>query len=360
MLLNPNSLKTGILVTLLTVVMVLFLPWLDYTICKKLGVSLNDRLSRNPNADRILHLRKRLLIAMFAVYLLLVGYVALFSRDPSEDYQVVSELFTGLKDSIKIDFGILGFIVSIFRDGYSAAISHVKLQHFENIAQVYMNICMFIPMGYLLPYIFDWFRQKVRPRTILACFLASLAIENIQLLTRLGFYDVDDLFANTLGGIIGVYLYISVAYILAHPDWRDRFASYRLWIKEAQKSAMYPYFRKVHLTRSTIYGTDSAVILEFYVRKLGMYPLNTLYNEKTDITRHLFEFGRNQLEIICDPKLKVKPQSITIACNNSEYLKKRLEKKNIDTGSYQEDDYTGLRTFSFMAPDQVEITIIEE
>lgn len=360
MLLNPNSLSTNILVTLLTLVMVFALPWLDRTVCNKLGLSLNDRLSTNPKADRLLHLRKWLLVIMFGVYLLLVLYVTFLSRSAAEDYTVNAELFEGLKRSINIDFGILGFIASIFTDGPEQALAHVRIQHFENLAQVYMNICMFIPMGYLLPYIFDWFRRRVRPRTIATCFLASLAIENIQLLTRMGFYDVDDLFANTLGGIIGVYLYIGVAYILAHPDWRDRFRFYRLWRKDAVKSAMFPFFRKLHLVRSTIYGTDSAAALDFYVTKLGMYPLNTLYDEKTNTTRHLLEYGNSQLELICTPGLKIKPQTITIACNNSEYLKKRLLNKGIEVSKYSEDSYTGLRTYSIKGPDNVTITIIEE
>ena len=67
-----------------------------------------------------------------------------------------------MANSIKIDFGVLGFIVSIFRDGLNEALNHVRVTHVEEISQVYLNVCMFIPMGYLLPYIFDWFRKDLR------------------------------------------------------------------------------------------------------------------------------------------------------------------------------------------------------
>ena len=84
------------------------------------------------------------------------------------------------------------------------------------------------------------------------------------------------------------------------------------------------------------------------------------YDEKTNTTRHLLEYGNSQLELICTPGLKIKPQTITIACNNSEYLKKRLLNKGIEVSEYSEDSYTGLRTYSIKGPDNVTITIIEE
>ncbi len=38
-------------------------------------------------------------------------------------------------------------------------------------------------------------------------FLVTMCIECTQLVTRLGVFDVDDLFMNTLGGMIGYGLY---------------------------------------------------------------------------------------------------------------------------------------------------------
>lgn len=359
MILDPNSLLTNVLVTVMTLVMVFALPYIDRKVCAKLGVSLNDGVSTNPKADHYLHLRKILLIVMFAVYLLLVGYVAFFSRDAAEDYRVHADLYHDLADSIQIDFGLLGLIAAIFRDGFREAMSHVTIQHTENIAQVYMNICMFIPMGYLLPYIFDWFRRRPLRRTVFVCFLASLAVENIQLVTKLGFYDIDDLFSNTIGGYFGVLLYLSVAYVLAHPDWRERMENQRLYRKEAKKTALYPFFRKVHIVRSTLFAIDNTAVLDFYVTKMGMYLARTIENGKE--TDYLLTFGKNQIEIRCLPgNVSLPSQNITLACNNSEYLKKRLTEHGISVSEYSADPYSGLRTFSFEAPDHTRITIIEE
>lgn len=35
------------------------------------------------------------------------------------------------------------------------------------------------------------------------CFLFSLCIETLQLITKVGVFDVDDLMMNTVGGLIG-------------------------------------------------------------------------------------------------------------------------------------------------------------
>ena len=58
---DPNSVSTNIFVTVLTLVMVFALPFADRKICGKLGVSLNDGVSSNPDADKLLHLRKYIL-----------------------------------------------------------------------------------------------------------------------------------------------------------------------------------------------------------------------------------------------------------------------------------------------------------
>ena len=124
---------------------------------------------------------------------------------------------------------------------------------------------------------------------------------------------------------------------------------------------MFPFFRKIHLIRSTLQGTSSEEVLDFYVTKLGMYLTRTLYDSKNNTTSYLFEYGKSQLEVVCRPELKNLPeQSITIACNNHERLKKRLSQHGIDTSDYASDPYTELRTFSIKGPDNVIITIIEE
>lgn len=67
------------------------------------------------------------------------------------------------------------------------------------------NIVCFMPFGFILPIISrlgeKWFN------TLLLSFLMTLSIETIQLVFRVGSFDVDDMFLNTVGGAAG---YITV------------------------------------------------------------------------------------------------------------------------------------------------------
>ena len=63
------------------------------------------------------------------------------------------------------------------------------------------NICVFIPFGIFLPKLFT--RCKNGVLTILLSLELSLSVEFIQLVTKVGSFDVDDLLLNTLGGVIG-------------------------------------------------------------------------------------------------------------------------------------------------------------
>ena len=356
---NPNSLKANILVTALTLVMVFLLPYLDRKICAKLGVSLDDSLGSSSKADRYLHIRKNLLFAMFAVYVLLILYVAFFSRSAADDYTVHVALYEDLANSIKIDFGILGLIASIFKNGFKAAMQHVHILSGANISQVYMNICMFIPMGYLLPYVFDLFRKHIRRRTLLFCALATLLIENFQLITKLGFYDIDDIFSNMIGGYLGVSLYIAVAYSLANPDWKEEGRRYREWKRNERGAALVPFHNKAHLIRTTVFAKDKDAVLDFFDVKLGMYRRSS--SEEGKESSYLFELGTNQIELKCSPSyVKLPSQNVTLACNNSEKIKKRIEKCGLEVSGYSADPYTGLRTFSVPGPGNITVTIIEE
>lgn len=67
-----------------------------------------------------------------------------------------------------------------------------------------LNIVLFMPLGFLLPAIWPQFRKM--KNTIYAGFFFSLAIELSQLLNS-RITDIDDLFTNTLGAIVGYVLY---------------------------------------------------------------------------------------------------------------------------------------------------------
>ncbi len=80
------------------------------------------------------------------------------------------------------------------------------------VFQVVANALMFLPLGFLLPLIWDSFRTW--KRTLLAGFLASLQIEFVQMFCSRA-TDVDDLIMNTLGCAVGYGL----AWLLFHKKW---------------------------------------------------------------------------------------------------------------------------------------------
>ncbi len=78
----------------------------------------------------------------------------------------------------------------------------------KNWANVLLNVAMFVPLGVLLPLLAKCFRKWYW--TIPIGFLASLSIELIQLAIGIGICDVDDLFTNTLGSVIGFLLIMAI------------------------------------------------------------------------------------------------------------------------------------------------------
>ncbi len=63
------------------------------------------------------------------------------------------------------------------------------------------NVAAFLPFGFILPIII---RKKTNLlELVVLSFAFSLVIETLQLVFRVGIFDVDDLLLNTLGGLIG-------------------------------------------------------------------------------------------------------------------------------------------------------------
>lgn len=67
------------------------------------------------------------------------------------------------------------------------------------------NIMIFMPFGFLLPIM----SRKLRGffRVTFLGFELSLAVECVQLVTRTGSFDVDDMILNTIGAMLGFLIY---------------------------------------------------------------------------------------------------------------------------------------------------------
>lgn len=73
-----------------------------------------------------------------------------------------------------------------------------------------LNICMFLPFGFLVPILFEKFR--VFWRTYLAGLAFTAAIESLQYVLKRGIFEWDDILNNLIGTMIGYGLAYAVLY----------------------------------------------------------------------------------------------------------------------------------------------------
>lgn len=79
------------------------------------------------------------------------------------------------------------------------------------------NVLMFFPLGILFPAIFR--RVPWSVVTLPMAFLFSAAIEYVQLKYQLGYCQLDDVFANMMGFLMGYVLFLLVAGIVGIIRW---------------------------------------------------------------------------------------------------------------------------------------------
>ncbi len=358
--LQTTSLSTVLWVTAMVAVMVFLLPWADRLVSRKLGINLHGGMSEHPDADCLLRRRQALLTLGFLIYLSAFGYLVFFSRDASSNYAVHVSFLTDLRDAFSTDHGFSDVLRRVFTEGFASAFANVKLVRPEDLVQFLLNMMLFIPMGYLLPYVFRWFRAHVKIRPVGVCFLISFAVENLQLLFRRGLYDLDDLFSNTLGGLIGQLLYISVAYVVTHPDWRKELRLYRLWKRKSRRRILYPFRRNLGPGRIVLRATDGQAVWDFYVEKLGFRPVCRLGSEESVWTGFLFQAGGAQVEFLCsNQEEELGEQYLTLFAEKLPQICSRLQSSGIQVETYEEDPFTGFRQLRFTGPDHVQITLVE-
>lgn len=84
------------------------------------------------------------------------------------------------------------------------------------VLNLFGNIAAFIPLGAILPVMHRRFRSLLY--MTLLTFEFSLVVETIQLVCKVGSFDVDDLLLNTIGGILGYLIFEIMDRIRRHRD----------------------------------------------------------------------------------------------------------------------------------------------
>lgn len=83
--------------------------------------------------------------------------------------------------------------------------------HFFWFMQIFLNILLFVPFGFLLPIILDRFRSLWL--TTVTGFIFSVGIETMQYITGRGLTEVDDVINNSAGALVGYILYVGVMWL---------------------------------------------------------------------------------------------------------------------------------------------------
>lgn len=132
----------------------------------------------------------RLAWLLFIVYIILLSYFLFFSEEygrtgQSTDYRYNLHLFQEIKRFIiyRKELGFKSFLVNIVG-----------------------NVLAFAPFGFVLPIISPNNRKFIN--VLILSFELTLGVELMQLLLKVGIFDVDDIFMNTIGGVLGYILFL--------------------------------------------------------------------------------------------------------------------------------------------------------
>lgn len=133
---------------------------------------------------------------LFYLYIILLCYFLFFSEHYGRN-----DIMHEYKSNLILLREIKRFI--IYRQ-------QIGLEKF--LVNILGNIFAFAPFGFLLPLLNKSYRSFFLITMLSLIF--SLAVETIQLIFRVGIFDVDDLLLNTIGGIIG-YIFYKFVHLLA-------------------------------------------------------------------------------------------------------------------------------------------------
>ena len=134
---------------------------------------------------------------MLVVYVLAVLAITLGTRKVSNVSHIILDPFIVYERAIK------SVMQGWQTGGWAEAWKHLGWQKGQ-LTSIGLNVLLFVPLGYLVPSITMRFDHLWK--VLLLGFVASLLIETVQLITKLGWFDASDILHNTLGALIGYWI----------------------------------------------------------------------------------------------------------------------------------------------------------
>lgn len=143
-------------------------------------------------------MKKKFSIQNTLLYLVLIGYIIMML-----DFLFLGRLIFSIQNNLQLpaqQFNVVPFM-SIYED-----IGSGRLRLNGNFLG---NILIFIPVGIFI----SLFRHnKKLIFNLVIIFSISFFVETMQFLTSTGIADVDDLLLNSLGGLIGLFMYKLISF----------------------------------------------------------------------------------------------------------------------------------------------------
>jgi glycopeptide antibiotics resistance protein len=147
------------------------------------------------------HMKKNLLsIVIFVAYCVILIKVMVFKDIPAIKLGSLMLNFGGTDSGHPANFIPFKTIVSYLLGYKGWIIAGINLVG---------NIALLVPIGFLIPFVC---RKMTWKRTLLLAVVAGPVIEILQVVLRVGIFDIDDVILNALGVIIGYLMFT----VLAH------------------------------------------------------------------------------------------------------------------------------------------------
>lgn len=143
-------------------------------------------------------------LAVFAVYILGNLSFTLLNREVLSDQYIVLQPLSDLKGAFYLDLGVIGTLRRLLDEGVEPVLQTIHINRSLMAREVLLNVLLYVPMGYLLPFVFRSLRGKLTAITLIG-FLCSCATEIAQLYWHIGCFQVDDIICNTAGTLLGAF-----------------------------------------------------------------------------------------------------------------------------------------------------------
>lgn len=90
----------------------------------------------------------------------------------------------------------------------------IKDNRAPDIGELILNVVVFIPPGI---YVGMLFQKQLLIKKLLFILLTSFCFESIQFVYKIGAFDTTDMVTNTMGGMIGLYIFYATGKLFGDP-----------------------------------------------------------------------------------------------------------------------------------------------